>query len=32
MSKNVGEKCGKLRISYIVSSKRGITPTKIDVD
>ena len=30
MSKYVGEKCGKLHITYILSSKRGITPTKID--
>ena len=30
MSKHVGEKCGKLCISYILSSKRGITPSKID--
>ena len=30
MSKHVGEKCGKLYISRILSSKRGITPTKID--
>ena len=30
MSKHVGEKCGKLRISSILSSKRGITPTNID--
>ena len=32
MSKHVGEKCGKLRISYILSPKRGITPTKIDAN
>ena len=30
MSKHVREKCGKLCISSILSSKRGITPTKID--
>ena len=30
ISKNVGEKCGKLCISYILSSQRGITPSKID--
>ena len=30
MSKHVGEKCGKLHISYILSSKRGITPSKHD--
>ena len=30
MSKNVGEKCGKLHITYILSFKRGITPSKID--
>ena len=30
MSKHVGEKCGKLHITYILSSKRGITPSKID--
>ena len=30
ISKHVREKCGKLRISSILSSKRGITPTKID--
>ena len=30
MSKHVGENCGKLCISYILSSKRGITPSKID--
>ena len=29
MSKHVGEECGKLCISSILSSKRGITPTKI---
>ena len=28
MSKHVGEKCGKLCISSILSSKRGLTPTK----
>ena len=30
MSKNVGENCGKLCISSILSSKRGITPTNMD--
>ena len=30
MSKNVREKCRKLRIFSILSSERGITPTKID--
>ena len=30
MSKRVREKCGKLFIFSIPSSKRGITPTKID--
>ena len=30
MSKHVGEKCGKLHIIYILSSQRGITPSKID--
>ena len=30
MSKHVEEKCGKLQISYILYSKRGITPSKID--
>ena len=30
MSEHVGEKCGKLSISYIISSKRGITPSRID--
>ena len=30
MSKHVGEKCGKLHITFILSSQRGITPTKID--
>ena len=30
MSKHVVEKCGKLHITYILSSQRGITPTKID--
>ena len=29
MSKHVREKCGKLCISSILSSQRGITPTKI---
>ena len=29
MSKQVGEKCGKLCISNNLSSKRGITPTNI---
>ena len=29
MSKHVREKCGKLCISSILSSERGITPTKI---
>ena len=29
MSKHVGEKCGKLHITYILSSQRGITPSKI---
>ena len=29
MSKNAGEKCGKLCISSILSPKRDITPTKI---
>ena len=29
MSKHVGEKCGKLHITYIVSSQRGITHSKI---
>ena len=32
MSKQVGEKCGKLCISSNLSSKRGITPTKIDAN
>ena len=32
MSKHVREKCGKLCISSIRSSKRGITPTRIDVN
>ena len=32
MSKHVKEKCGKLCISSILSSKRGITPTKIDAN
>ena len=31
MSKNAGEKCGKLCISSILSPKRDITPTKIDI-
>ena len=30
MSKHAGEKCGKLHITYILSSQRGITPSKID--
>ena len=30
MSKHEGEKCGKLHITYILSSQRGITPSKID--
>ena len=30
MSKHVREKSGKLCISYILSSQRGITPSKID--
>ena len=30
MSKHVREKCGKLCISSILSSQRGITPTKIE--
>ena len=30
MSKHVGEKCRKLCISHILSSQRGITPSKID--
>ena len=30
VSKHIEEKCGKLCISSILSSKRGITPTKID--
>ena len=30
MSKHVGEKCIKMCISYILSSQRGITPSKID--
>ena len=30
MSKHVGEKCGKLHNTYILSSQRGITPSKID--
>ena len=32
MSKDVRERCGKLCISSILSSKRGITPTKIDAN
>ena len=32
MSKHVREKCGKLCISSILSSKRGITPTKLDTN
>ena len=28
--KYVGEKCGKLHITYILCSQRGITPSKID--
>ena len=32
MSKHVREKCGKLCISSILNSKRGITPTKIDAN
>ena len=32
MLKGVREKCGKLCISSILSSKRGITPTKIDAN
>ena len=32
MSKYVGEKSGKLCISSILSSERGITPTKIDAN
>ena len=30
MSTHAGEKCGKLHISYILSSQRGITPSKIN--
>ena len=30
MSKDVRENCGKLLISYILSTKRSITPRKID--
>ena len=30
MSKHIEEKCGKLCISSIPNTKRGITPTKID--
>ena len=29
MSKHVGEKCGKLHITFIISSQRGITPSKL---
>ena len=29
LSKHVGEKCEKLHIFYILSSKRGIIPSKI---
>ena len=32
MPKHVGEKCGKLCIYSILSSKRGKTPTKIDAN
>ena len=32
MSKHVKEKCGKLCISSILSSKKGITPTKIALE
>ena len=32
MSKHTGEKCGKLCISGILSPKRSITATKIDVN
>ena len=32
MSKHVREKCGKLCFSSILSSKSGITPTKIDTN
>ena len=32
MSKHVGEKCGKLCISSILSPKRSITATKIDAN
>ena len=30
ISKHVGEKCGKLHISYILNSQSDITPSKID--
>ena len=30
MSKHVREKCGKIHISYILSSQRDIPPSKID--
>ena len=30
MSEHLEEECGKLCISYILSSQRGITPSKID--
>ena len=30
MSKHEGEKCGKLHITYILRSQRGITPSNID--
>ena len=32
MSKHIGKKCRKLGISSILSSKRGITPTKINAN
>ena len=32
MSEHVGEKCGKLCISSILSPKTDITPTKIDAN
>ena len=32
VSKHVGENCGKQCISSIFSSKRGITPTKLDAN
>ena len=32
VSKDVGEKCVKLRISYILSPKRGKTPTRINAN